>query len=73
MRTCFEIIPNGVFIRGSRMITDDFSNDCFPTIWSAVNPRNRGGVFEICARSLVWVQGDFSFEPAIGAYNGTIV
>ena len=35
--TCFEVFPNGVVSRGSRVITNDFTNERFPSVRSVVH------------------------------------
>ena len=41
-RVILEIIPNGVIARWARVVSDDFGNDSFPAVWSAVNSDDGG-------------------------------
>ena len=44
-----EVIPNGVITRRSGMVSDDFGNDSFPSVRSAVNSNDGRGEVIIVA------------------------
>ena len=75
VRIVLEIIPNGVVLRWSGMVTNDFRNDSFPAIRSAVNSDNRWGELETGATwgSFMRFESNLSFKTTFSANNSTIV
>ena len=50
------------------MSANDFRDDSFPPIWSAVNANERRGVFEMSDAGFVRFDANFGFDTAVGAY-----
>ena len=54
------------------MNANDFGDNSFPSIWSAINAENGRGEVEVVTRSFMRFESDFSFDTTFSAYDGTI-
>ena len=67
-----EIIPNGVIAWWAGVVSDDFRNDSFPAVRSAVNAHDGGREVVVTAGGFVRFESDLSFETAFGANDSAI-
>ena len=67
-----EIIPNGVIAGWAGVVSDDFGNDSFPAVGSAVNSDDGRREVVVTAGSFVRFESNFCLETAFGANDSAI-
>ena len=64
-----EIFPDGISLRGAGVSANDFGDDSFPPVRSAVNSNEGWCVFEMGDAGFMRFDAYFGFQTAVSAYN----